>query len=203
MNQILPPGTEQNADGTPSALATSTPAVLLLPTPTPTPEGVSADLNDNPEQAAALDARANIAQELANADWVIFVMLDMSASYPESSVVRRYLRQPVDTRADQRIVVMALNAPYFLDATEISKLSLYYGVYSKIEPFLESAVRALFRTTVPAGAPALNAPGTRYAALADRLAPNPALKIPLRLSVEGTALASNNTRRGSRCARAG
>ena len=188
LNQILPPSAESAADSTPSALATATPA-LQLPTPTPTPAGVSADLNESPE--AASDARADIAQELAQADWVIFAMLDMSANYPESSVVRRYLRQPVDTRANQRIVVMALNAPYFLDATEISKLSLYYGVYSKIEPFLESAVRALFRMTVPAGASAINAPGTRFAALADRLAPNPALAVPLRVSLGNTPLASN------------
>jgi beta-N-acetylhexosaminidase len=192
LNQILPPSSDQAADGTPSALATATPA-LLLPTPTPTPEGTSADLNESPEQGAASSARADIVEELAQADWVIFAMLDLSANNPESSVVRRYLRQPVDTRANQRIVVMALNAPFFLDATEISKLSLYYGVYSKVEPFLESAVRALFRSTVPAGAPALNVPGTRFASLADRLAPNPALTIPLRLSLGDVPLVSNTT----------
>lgn len=190
LNQFLPPATDATTEGTPSAIATSTPA-LVLPTPTPTPVGAATDLNDGAGQGAADSAGADVAQELAQADWVIFAMLDMSPNYPESSVVRRYLRQPVDSRANQRTVVMALNAPYFLDATEISRLTLYYGVYSKIEPFLESAVRALFRMTVPAGAPALNAPGTRFVSLADRLAPSPALPIPLRLSVRGAPLVSN------------
>ncbi len=191
LNQVLPQSTDLAAEGTPSAAATTTPA-LLLPTPTPTPQGETTDLNDSAQLESTASGHAEIARKLAQADWVIFAMLDMSPLYPESTVVRRYLRLPVGTRANQRIVVMALSSPYFLDATEISKLSLYYGVYSKIEPFLENAVRALFRTTVPAGAPAIDAPGTRYSSLADRLAPDPTVTIPLHLSAGSTQLASNS-----------
>ena len=39
---------------------------------------------------------------------------------------------------------MAFDAPYFLDSTEISKLSAYYGVYSRTGAFVDAAARALF-----------------------------------------------------------
>ena len=58
---------------------------------------------------------------------------------------------------DARLVVMAFNAPYYLDTTEISKLSLYLGAYSKVEPFVEAAVRAVFGELVPSGAPSIRA----------------------------------------------
>ena len=46
---------------------------------------------------------------------------------------------------------MAFDAPYYLDTTEISKLTAYFGVYSTTAPFLETAVRALFREFSPVG----------------------------------------------------
>jgi beta-N-acetylhexosaminidase len=39
--------------------------------------------------------------------------------------------------------VLAYNSPYYLDATEISKLDAYYGLYSRVEPFIEVSARAL------------------------------------------------------------
>ena len=42
------------------------------------------------------------------------------------------------------MVVFAFDAPYYLDATEISKLSAYYGLYNKIPQFVDTAARVLF-----------------------------------------------------------
>ena len=39
---------------------------------------------------------------------------------------------------------LAFNAPYYLDTTEVTKLTAYYGVYSKTQPHIEAAVRAIF-----------------------------------------------------------
>ena len=78
-------------------------------------------------------------------------------------------------------MVLALHGPYFLDATEISNLNGYYGVYSKTQPFLESAVRALFRAFTPAGAPPVSVAGTRFGSLSERMQPDPARPIDLRV----------------------
>ena len=64
---------------------------------------------------------------------------------PASDTVKAFLRQRSDSLRDKKIIVLAFNAPYYLDTTETSKLTAYYGVYSSTEPFLEAAVRALFR----------------------------------------------------------
>jgi hypothetical protein len=72
-----------------------------------------------------------------------------------------------------------LQAPYLLDSTEIGQLTSYLGVYSKSSPFLENAVRTLFRNFVPGGAPAVSVPGTRFSDLSARLVPDPRVEMPL------------------------
>jgi beta-N-acetylhexosaminidase len=84
---------------------------------------------------------------------------------------------------DKNVIVLALNAPYFLDATEISKLTAYFGVYGKTRPFLESAVRALFRSFTPMGAPPVSVPGTVYGNLRERLQPDPNRPLETRLLI--------------------
>lgn len=116
-----------------------------------------------------------------DADWIIFAMLDISDSQPHSDVVRQFLNSRGAQLAEKRIIVLALQAPYFLDATEISKLNGYYGVYSKISPFLDSAVRALFRAYTPTGAPPVPVAGTRFATLNERLAPDPSRPIEIQV----------------------
>lgn len=154
---------------------------VLLPTPTATP-------SPTPDPAAAgeeaseetVDKNTRTRQLIADADWIIFAMLDVdTATYPASDVVKGFLSQPGVQPANKRIVVLSLHAPYFLDATEISKLTGYYGVYGKTQPFLESAVRALFRAFTPAGSPPVSVAGTRFANLTERLSPDPLQPIDL------------------------
>jgi hypothetical protein len=57
---------------------------------------------------------------------------------------------------------MAYGAPYYLDTTEISKLTAYYGVYSKVRPFIEASVRALFQEYTPGGALPVSVEGINY-----------------------------------------
>ncbi len=120
-------------------------------------------------------------QAIEEADWLIFAMSDVDvARFEYSDAVKQFLR----LRSDQlgaRVVVLALNAPYYLDSTEISKLAAYLGVYSKASPFLESAVRAIFRSLPATGAPPVSAPGTRYGNLLERLEPDPQQRIELRI----------------------
>ncbi len=140
------------------------------------------DLNQVLNDSAAPQLTESLEAELTEADWLIFAMLDVDLErYPNSDAVKQFLRLRSDRLRGKRIVVFAFNAPYFLDATEISKLTAYFGVYSRTQPFMENAVRALFRAYPVVGAPPVSVPGTRFSSLIERLEPNPNQVINLQL----------------------
>jgi beta-N-acetylhexosaminidase len=59
-------------------------------------------------------------------------------------------------------VVFAFDAPYYLDTTDLSKLTAYYALYSHAPPFVSMAARLLFRDITPNGAPPVSVPATGY-----------------------------------------
>jgi beta-N-acetylhexosaminidase len=67
-----------------------------------------------------------------------------------------------DLIRNKRLILFALNTPYDLDATDISKLTAYYALYSKAPAFVEVAARILFRELPPAGASPVSVPGAGY-----------------------------------------
>lgn len=147
---------------------------------TPAPDELTDDSATAPEEL--LTANARLQHLIDNSNWIIFAMLDVDpANKRGSDVVKRFLRQQSEQLGNKKVIVLALNAPYFLDATEISKLTAYFGVYSKIQPSLESAVRVLFRSYTPPGAPPVSVPGTQFNSLAEQLQPDP--RSPLQLAV--------------------
>ncbi|MFN3762908.1 MAG: glycoside hydrolase family 3 N-terminal domain-containing protein, partial [Anaerolineae bacterium] len=84
-----------------------------------------------------------VAVALERADWVIFAMLDAGDRASPSGAVRRFLSERADALRGKKVVIFAFGAPYYLDTTEIAKLSAYFGIYSPAPPFVEAAVRAL------------------------------------------------------------
>jgi beta-N-acetylhexosaminidase len=93
------------------------------------------------------------------ADWIIFAMLDIAPeTYPSSDAVRILLRNRFDALRNKKLVLFAFNAPYFLDETEISQLTAYYGFYSKTQDYLETAARLLFQQFKPSGASPVGIP---------------------------------------------
>jgi beta-N-acetylhexosaminidase len=110
---------------------------------------------------------------IGEAEWILFAMLDYAPGrVPSSGALRDFLRRQVDVLAAKKIVVMAFEEPYYLDTTEISKLTAYLGVYDKSAPFVETAVRALFLEYVPMGRPPVTVEGIGYD-LTRQLAPDP------------------------------
>ena len=129
-------------------------------------------------------------EEILNADWLIFAMLDIDvANHDSSDAVKRFLRQRGDRLPGSKLVVLALNEPYFFDSTEIGKMTAFLGVYSKTQPFLEATVRALFRAQTVTGAPPVSVPGTRFSNLVERLEPDPNQRIDLIVLNEGIVIA--------------
>jgi beta-N-acetylhexosaminidase len=116
---------------------------------------------------------------LQEADWIVFAQQDLNlATGPNSDTVKLFLNHSLSASYDAKLVVLAFNAPYYLDTTEISKLSLYLGAYSKVAPFVDAVVRVLFGEVVPRGAPPVDVAGINYD-LQRQLAPDPDQTIPL------------------------
>jgi beta-N-acetylhexosaminidase len=116
---------------------------------------------------------------LSRGHWLVFVMLNVDPQSPESLALKRFLAERPDLIADTRVIVFAANAPYFLDATDISKLTAYFGLFGKTEPFIDVAARLLFQEiATPEGALPVSVPGVGYV-LITATSPNPNQIIPL------------------------
>ena len=139
------------------------------------PEQVAAEQALSPERITELNGLIN------GADWIIFNMLDVDReTYPSSVALKRFLDQRADILRDKKLIVFSFNAPYFLSDTEIGKLTAYYGLYSKTEPFIETAVRTLFRELQPVGSLPVSVAGVNYD-LPRVLEPDPDRPFPLTL----------------------
>jgi len=125
------------------------------------------------------DVGYDMAALLQEADWILFAQQDLDpVKGPNSDAVKLFLNHSLSASYDAKLVVLAFNAPYYLDTTEISKLSLYVGAYSKVDPFIEAAVRTLFGELTPQGASPVDVAGINYN-LQRQLAPDPDQTIPL------------------------
>ncbi len=124
----------------------------------------------------------DIEQALRRANWIVFTILDISANRPESLALQRFLAERPDLLPGKNIIVFAANAPYYLDSTNISKLTAYFGIYSKIPPFMDVAARLLFKEiTAPEGNLPVSVPGIGYR-LMEATGPKPNQVIPLEIA---------------------
>lgn len=105
-------------------------------------------------------------------------MLDVNREIPESLALHRFLAERPNLLQQKKLIVFALNAPYYLDATNISKLTAYYGLYSKSDSFIDVAARLLFRELRPNGSLPVSVAGVGYN-LISATSPSPDQFIPL------------------------
>ena len=110
----------------------------VAPTPTFDPESTSIA---TPFLTPTPMASFLVQEALRDADWIVFGLLNGG---PASEPLNRFLAERPDILRDSRVLVFALDAPYYLDTTEISKLTAYYGIYSTVDMFVDTAVRTLF-----------------------------------------------------------
>ncbi len=89
--------------------------------------------------------RATMLADLSAADWILFAVSDLGTREQVSVLNGFFLRQ-LDrlslTRA--RLGLLAFGAPYYLDATNFTRLDYFAVAYSKIPASIEAAVDALF-----------------------------------------------------------
>jgi beta-N-acetylhexosaminidase len=132
------------------------------------------------DQEGEMSARTEFVRLLGEADWIVFAMLDPDPQYLDSDALQLFLAQNAHQIYDARVVVLAYTAPYYLDATEISKLTAYYVLYSKVQPAIEASVRTLFGELRPQGRSPVSIEGTNYD-LNAQLSPDPGQQIALEL----------------------
>ncbi|HSN73626.1 MAG TPA: glycoside hydrolase family 3 N-terminal domain-containing protein [Anaerolineae bacterium] len=127
---------------------------------------------------------------ISNADWIVFGLLDNAPDAAGTSVMRQFLSQRPVSREQKRLVAIAYDAPFFLDATDITKLTAYFAAFGKTEPLLEASMRVLFREWTPTGASPVDISATNYT-LAEKLRPNPTQSIPLSVPDVRVQMGSN------------
>ena len=126
-------------------------------------------------------------EDLQLADWVVVSLLKPAANRPETEAFRMLLSARPDLLRDKKVVVFAFNAPYYLDATDISKVTAYYGLYGKTPAFVEVAARVLFQEAPLVGALPVSVPGVGYD-LISSTSPDPNQVIPLYIDIPETNL---------------
>jgi beta-N-acetylhexosaminidase len=145
--------------------------------------------------AAALsggEGESDVSRLLREADWILFASQDLNpVKGPNSDALKLFLDQGLSLTYNAKLVVLAFSAPYYLDTTEISKLTLYLGAYSKTEPFVQAAVRSLFRESPAEGASPVDVEGINYD-LPRQLSPDSEQIIPLALA-EPSSLVDGST----------
>ena len=118
--------------------------------------------------------------EINRATWIVLSLSGASRGQPE--LVSRFLSERQDLLREKRIVLFSFAAPYYLDATDISKLSAYYGLYSKQPAFIDVAARLLYQELTPLGFSPVSIPGTGYDMI-NITRPNPNQVITLSLDL--------------------
>lgn len=101
-----------------------------------------------------------LSEDLASTAWVVFSIADNSQG--QARLVSTFLADQQDLLRDKRVILFAFGSPTYLDATDISRLSAYYALYSKQQPFVEVAARLLFQEITPVGASPVSVAGLGY-----------------------------------------
>lgn len=127
-----------------------------------------------------------IGDVLQSADWLVFLVRTSSSSVYGSSALKLLLDRRPDLAQAKHLVVFGLDAPYDLDATDISKIDVYYELFAKTSPFTDVAARLLFQEIAATGASPVSVPGISYDIIR-ATGPDPDQVIPLSVRPVGAA----------------
>ena len=105
--------------------------------------------------------KSDLLDDLGRANIVVISALDLPVGQPQTQLLRRFLTEKQSLLSSKSVIMFSFGAPYYLDATDISKLDAYYGMYSQSAPFVEVAARLLFQEISPPGSPPVSIPGDR------------------------------------------
>ncbi|HXF85801.1 MAG TPA: glycoside hydrolase family 3 N-terminal domain-containing protein [Anaerolineales bacterium] len=156
--------------------------VLRLYGPEGSGQVFTSRLNSFPldELAAMLDGttETNIESVLSNATWIVISLASVREG--QLNLLRRFFAERPNLVRNKNVILFSFTAPYYLDATDISKLTAYYALYSKQPAFMDVAARLLFQQVSLQGDSPVSIPAVGYD-LIRQTSPDPAQVIPLQL----------------------
>ncbi|HEU0291712.1 MAG TPA: glycoside hydrolase family 3 N-terminal domain-containing protein [Anaerolineales bacterium] len=130
------------------------------------------------------ESETDIEEVLGRATWIVISLADVNGG--QLTLLRRLFSERPDLVRNRNIILFSFTAPYYLDATDISKLTAYYALYSKQPAFVDVAARLLFQQVPLQGASPVSIPAVEYDLLVET-SPDPAQVIPLALEQVETA----------------
>jgi beta-N-acetylhexosaminidase len=138
------------------------------------------------------ESKTDIEAILDRANWVVISLTDVSDG--QITLLQRFFSERPNLIRDKKVILFSFTAPYYLDATDISKLTAYYALYSKQPAFVEVAARLLFQEIALQGASPVSIPALQYE-IGKVTQPDPAQIIPLSLdqNVEATPTSATAT----------
>ncbi len=103
-----------------------------------------------------------IGDAIENADWIVVGLRGANDPETGNTIIQDFLAERPDLVANKNVVVFAFDVPYLFDASEITQVTAYYGLYSTIPPFVEVAARLLFQELSPTGASPVSIQAVSY-----------------------------------------
>ncbi len=130
-----------------------------------------------------------IEEDISRANWLVISLADSTNG--QAALIRRFVTERSDLLRRKHVIVFSFDAPYYFDATDISKFTAYYALYSKQPPFVDVAARLLFQELTPIGASPVSVPGVGYD-LIHVTSPAPDQIIPLFLDLAPVPVSSDS-----------
>lgn len=133
------------------------------------------------ELEALLDdtTETNIESALTNSSWIVISLAD--DNHGQIATLRRFFSERPNLIRNRNVILFSFTAPYYLDATDISKLTAYYAMYSKQPAFVDVAARTLFQQVTLQGTSPVSVLAVGYD-LIEQTSPDPEQIIPLQLA---------------------
>ena len=155
-------------------------AVLRLYGPAGTGQVFTSRLNSFPLKEIELmlsgESQTDIEAILDRSNWIVISLTDVSNG--QIALLRRFFSERPNLIRNKNVILFSFTAPYYLDPTDISKLTAYYALYSKQPAFVEVAARLLFQEITVQGASPVSIPAVGYD-LITVMSPDPTQLIPL------------------------
>lgn len=124
------------------------------------------------------ESKENIEPSLERANWIVFSLTNVNNG--QVTLLRRLFSERPNLLRNKNVILFSFTAPYYLDATDISKLTAYYALYSKQPAFIDVAARLLFQQVPLQGVSPVSIPAVQYDVIF-ATSPDEAQVIPLSL----------------------
>ncbi len=121
-----------------------------------------------------------MADNLKRSKWVIFNFQGLDADLDQTYALKRMLAERFDLLQGKNVIVFSYGEPYYLDSTDIAKLTAYYALYDKTQAALDIAARVLMQEAQSVGSPPVSLSMIGYD-IKQQTAPVPDQVIPIAL----------------------